>query len=263
MRAITRFTVGAGRWLRRLIASVALVFALGVVALIVWARQVTAADPAAAMALSGNEAVVVRRDEWFVFEPRDVDPATGIIFYPGGKADPIAYAPMLARLAAEGYLVVMTPMPLNLAMLAPDRAASVMARYPALRQWIMAGHSLGGVLACSFARRHRERLAGLILWASYPASFDDLSDSALPTLSIYATLDALTTPANISQTRPLLPSDTSYVEITGGDHWNFGDFGRERATAVISRETQQAQILRATLDFVRRVAPTPANPAAI
>jgi len=40
--------------------------------------------------------------------------------------DPRAYAPAARALAEEGYLVVIVPMPLNLAVLAPGRAAEVM-----------------------------------------------------------------------------------------------------------------------------------------
>jgi pimeloyl-ACP methyl ester carboxylesterase len=262
MKVNNELAAAITRWLRRLAGGITLLVAVMAVALVVWARQLTAADPAASDALAGDEAVAVREDDWFIFEPRDVDPGVGIVFYPGGKADPVAYAPILSRIAAEGYLVVMTPMPLNLALLAPGRAGRVMARYPAIRQWIIAGHSLGGVLACAFASGHREQLAGLMLWAAYPAPFSDLGATALPALSIYATLDELTTLHDIAGTRALLPADTSYVEIPGGDHWNFGHFGPERRTAAISREAQQAQIIEATLAFLRRVAPPPSGTAA-
>jgi hypothetical protein len=251
------------RWLNRIGRAAVLLLAVASVVVVIWARRVTAADPAAAAALEGDDAVIVQRDEWVVFQPRDFDPAAGLIFYPGAKADPVAYAPVLSRIAAEGYVVVMTPMPLNLAMLAPDRAARVIAHYPAIRQWVMAGHDLGGMVACSFAKRHREQLAGLILWASFPTLFDDLSAASLPTLAVSATLDREATPADISQARELLPADTTYLSITGGDHWNFGDFSTEHATAVISRLDQQAQIVKATVAFLARVAPVPPRPAAI
>lgn len=258
MTGKARFVAGVARWLRRLGATLTLLLALGGVALVIWARQFTAADPAAAAALSNNDAVTVQRDEWVAFQPREIDASTGVIFYPGGKADPMAYAPILSRIAAEGYLVVLTPMPLNLAILAPDRAESVIARYPAIKRWTIAGHSLGGVLACAFASEHREQLAGLVLWASYPAPMDDLSGSALPALSIYATRDELTRPDDIERSRARLPGATTYVEITGGDHWNFGHFTIDRSTASMSREEQQTMILDATLAFLRRVAPLPA-----
>lgn len=263
MTAKSELAAAVARWLRRIGAALTLLLALGTVTLVVWARQVTTADPAATGALSGNDAVAVQRDDWISFQPRERDPTGGVIFYPGGKADPQAYAPILTRIAAEGYLVVLTPMPLNLAMLAPDRAESVIARYPAIKRWVIAGHSLGGVLACTFASDHQDTLSGLVLWASYPASMDDLSGAALPTLSIYATRDALTRPEDIERARNLLPEDTSYVEVAGGDHWNFGHFAPGRGTADISREEQQDRIVDATVEFLRHAMPPPARSTTI
>lgn len=263
MSSKAAFIAALARWLRRLGALLTLLLAFGAVALVVWARQVTAADPAAASALSNNDAVIVTRDDWIAFQPRATDPAAGVIFYPGGKADPLAYAPILSRIAAEGYLVVLTPMPLNLAMLAPERAASVIARYPAIKRWVIAGHSLGGVLASAFAGDHAAQLAGLILWASYPAAMDDLSGSELPTLSIYATHDALTRPEDIERTRDLLPPGTSYVAIEGGDHWQFGHFTMDESTASIGRDEQQAKTVEATVEFLRAAVPPSAPATAI
>lgn len=244
------------RSLRQLSAAVSLLFAVAVVSLIVWAREITAADPTAEEALASNQSVMVRNEEWIILQPRDLDPLTGVIFYPAARADPVAYAPILSRIAADGYLVVITPMPLNLPVLAPQRARRVMARFPAVRQWVIAGHRLGGAVAAAFASERPQRLAGLILWAAYPV-FDDLSGGNLATLCIYASLDTLTTPGDVSQARRRLPADTSYVEVVGGDHWNFAHFQPQPGTALISREDQQAQIVEATLAFLRRVAPPP------
>jgi pimeloyl-ACP methyl ester carboxylesterase len=253
----------AARWLRRMALGTALVAALAAIAVVAWSRLVTAADPAGVAGLASNDDVIVSRDEWITFRPRDIDATTGLIFYPGGKADPRAYGRILREIAAAGYLVVLTPMPLNLALLAPGRADAVRARYPAIRNWVVGGHSLGGVVACSYAQQHASELVGLILWAAYPAAVDDLSDSGLKVLSIYASLDEQTTPAEISQGRLRLPPDSTYVSITGGDHWNFGHFGPELSTGVISRKTQQAQVRKATLEFLRHVSPSPVIPSAV
>ncbi|MCA9873961.1 MAG: alpha/beta hydrolase, partial [Anaerolineales bacterium] len=62
--------------------------------------------PEALAALQSDTAVTVETDPWYVFQPNDVQPTTGFIFYPGGKVDPRAYAPPAHALAAAGYLVV-------------------------------------------------------------------------------------------------------------------------------------------------------------
>jgi pimeloyl-ACP methyl ester carboxylesterase len=245
------------RWSRRIALGLGVLVLLSFISLVVWARQVEPADPRARLALDSDDLVQVGRGDWIAFQPRDVDPVTGVVFYPGGKAEPVAYAPILRDLAARGFLVVLLPMPLNLALLAPERASEVMERFPGIRRWVIGGHGLGGLVACQFARRHPDRVAGLVLWASYPAPSADLSEVPLPVLSIAGTADGFATPAKIEAARPLLPPTTRYLKIAGGDHWNFGDFQPGRNTSTISREEQQDRILNASQEFLDEITAGP------
>jgi hypothetical protein len=104
-------------------------------------------------------------------------------------------------------------------------------------------------MAANFAARNPGALDGMALLASYPASSDDLSQSAVQVASIYATLDGLTSDADIDASRLLLPADTDWVEIEGGNHAQFGWYGEQRGDnpATISREDQQVQVLQAIL----------------
>ncbi len=242
------------RRLRQLAVALVCAALLAATVVLAWARQVAVAESAARFALDSDEAVVISRDETVSFRPRDADPVTGIMFYPGGKAEPAAYAPILRNLAARGFLVVMIPMPLNLALLAPERAGKVMPRFPEIQKWVLAGHSLGGVMAAEYVDRHPGQLAGLVLLAAYPANFSDLSGQSLPVLLIAGSADVLTTPADIDEARHRLPPTTSYLEVAGGDHWNFGNFAPGQATATISREEQQANVLDAMQAFLDAVA---------
>ena len=99
-----------------------------------------------------------------------------------------SYAPAARAIASAGYLVVMVPMPLNLAVLAPDRALEVQKAFPTVRQWVIGGHSLGGAMAARFAYKHPERVQGLVLWAAYPPGSDNLSNSTIAAVSISGTL---------------------------------------------------------------------------
>ena len=67
--------------------------------------------------------------------------------------------------------------------------------------------------------------------------------------SISATLDGLATPEKIDASRPLLPPDTVWLPIEGGNHAQFGWYGPQGGDneATISREDQQAQVIGATL----------------
>jgi dienelactone hydrolase len=223
---------------------------------VIWASTAAAPMPEALEALQSDSQVQVETDPWLVFRPVGDDPAVGLILYPGARVDPRAYAPAARALAQEGYLVVIAPMPLNLAIFAPDRAAEVMAAFPEVDRWALGGHSLGGAMSARFAYQNPDAVQGLVLWAAYPASTDDLSSHSLAVTSIYGTRDELATGDKIAASRPLLPLDTSWVAIEGGNHAQFGWYGSQSGdnTATISREEQQDQIVAATLSLLAGLA---------
>jgi predicted alpha/beta-hydrolase family hydrolase len=206
--------------------------------------------------LGQHAEVQVETEPWFIFRPLADNPTAGLVLYPGGHVDPRSYAPAAHALAKEGYLVVIVPMPLNLAVFAPDRAAEVIATLPETGGWAVGGHSLGGAMAARFAYQNPEAVQGLMLWAAYPASTDDLSGRPLAVTSIYATNDGLATVDKIAASRPLLPGTTRWVAIEGGNHAQFGWYGPQSGdgTATISREEQQRQIVAATLELLSSLA---------
>jgi hypothetical protein len=223
---------------------------------VIWASGASAPMPEALAALRSDSQVTVDTGPWLIFRP--VAPLTtiGLIFYPGGKVDYRAYAPAMRAIAAQGYTTVIVPMPLNLAVFAPDRAADVIAALPEIRHWAVGGHSLGGSMAAHFAFAHPAAVQGLVLWASYPASNENLSAQNLAVVSISGTLDGLATPDKIAASRPLLPAATRWVPIAGGDHAQFGWYGPQAGDnpATISREEQQQQVETATLELLKSLA---------
>lgn len=220
---------------------------------VIWASSTADPLPQALAALEPGEAVVVTDDPWLIFQPREEEPEVGLILYPGGRVDPRAYAPAARAIAAEGYLVVIVPMPLNLAVLAPARAGEVIAAHPEIDAWAVGGHSLGGSMAARFAEQNPSLVDGLVLWASYPPESNDLSEQSLAVASIYGTRDGLALPEEVEASRPLLPSDTTWVAIEGGNHAQFGWYGEQAGDnlATISREEQQRQVIEATLELLR------------
>jgi dienelactone hydrolase len=230
-----------------------LILALG--GFVIWASMAAAPMPEALPALQSDARLEVKTEPWLVFRPLGGNPTVGLILYPGGRVDARAYAPTARALAQEGYLVVIVPMPLNLAIFAPDRAAEVMAAFPGIDRWAVGGHSLGGAMSARFAYQNPEAVEGLVLWAAYPASTDDLSGYSLSVTSIYGTRDGLATEDKIAASRPLLPLDTSWVAIEGGNHAQFGWYGPQSGdqAATISREEQQKQIVAATLALLSRL----------
>jgi hypothetical protein len=219
---------------------------------ILWGETPAKPMPEALTALQSDAQVTVTTGKWLTFEPSNLQPSTGFIIYPGGRVDYRAYAPAARQIAAQGYLVVIVHMPLNLAVTDAGAAADVVATYPSIKHWAIGGHSLGGAMAANYVFTHPGVMDGLVLWAAYPASNNDISSSPVRAVSISGTLDGLSTPEKIAASVPLLPKDTIYVPIEGGDHAQFGWYGSQSGDnpATISREDQQTQIVQATEEFL-------------
>lgn len=209
-------------------------------------------------ALEGNSLVTaVQMPGWVIFSPAAVQPQSGLIFYPGGNVDFRAYSSLLWKIAQAGYVVVVPDMPFNLAVFSPDKANQIMNAYPLITSWVIGGHSLGGAMAARFALENPDAVEGLILWASYPAASDDLSQYNLLVTSIYASNDGLTSRDDIDASRALLPASTTWVEVEGGNHAQFGDYGLQKGdgAATISAADQWEQVIAATLELMEKIAP--------
>jgi len=238
-------------WTRILLAFLGLL-ALLLIGFVIWGSTPAKPMPEALASLQPDPAVSVETGKWLVFTPLASKPTTGFIVYPGGRVDYRAYVPAAHQIAAQGYLVVIVHMPLNLAVMDAGAAADVVAAYPEITYWAVGGHSLGGAMAANFIYTHPGVMDGLVLWAAYPASNNDLSSSGVRVLSISGTLDGLSTPEKIAASVPLLPAVTVWIPIEGGDHAQFGWYGPQAGDnpATISRGDQQTQIVQATLEFL-------------
>jgi len=239
--------------LKWILISVVVILVLAVGGFVIWGSTPLQPMPEALAALQSDAQVKVETGAWYVFRPAASEPATGLIFYPGGRVDPRAYAPTARAIAAQGYLVVIVPMPLNLAIFGVEKASGVMAAFPSIKGWAIGGHSLGGSMAASYVHRHPQAVQGLVLWASYPADSDSLVSSSRMVTSIYGTRDGQLDKLEKSGT--LLPTGTVWVRIEGGNHGQFGWYGLQPGDgqATISRATQQAQVVQATVGLLRTI----------
>jgi hypothetical protein len=241
-------------WVGTLIGIIVVIF-LGIGGFILWASNAAETMPEAMASLETDEQVQVSLDAWITFTPLAKEPSTGLIFYPGGLVQAEAYAPAARAIAEAGYLVVITPMPLNLAVLDPSAGADVIEAHPEINNWAIGGHSLGGSMAASYANQNPELITGLALWASYPAGSSDLSGLPIVVTSIYGTLDGVAVPEDVLAAKPLLPENTVWVPIEGGNHAQFGWYGPQDGDnpAQISREDQQQQTVTATVNILNKM----------
>ncbi|EYT58458.1 MULTISPECIES: alpha/beta hydrolase [Microbacterium] len=241
------------RILKRVLWSVAIVLVLAVGGVLAWSQiGVMAAEPEQLAAVRENPAITVTdADEGIVLAPADGASERGLVFIPGAKVDPWAYAAILQGLAEDGVTVVITRPWLNLAFFDPRGLDAFTAAVPDVDVWSVGGHSLGGVRACQLAAD----ADALVLFASYCAN--DLSESGLPVLSLSGSEDGLSTPEKIADARDQLPADADMVEIDGASHASFGDYGPQDGdgTPTISREQMHAEVTRLTESFLAPLAP--------
>lgn len=232
---------------KRILALALVVLLLAVGGFVIWANTPLAATSEALAALETDDQVEVAQiNGWYVFNVWGQTPTTGFIFYPGGRVDPRAYASHLRAIAAQGYRVVLVPMPLNLAVFGMNAASDVIRAFPEVQRWAVGGHSLGGAMAARFVQANPGAAQGLVLWASYPDV--DLSQSGVKAVSIYGTNDAVAQQGTVEDAASRLPVDAQFVPIEGGNHSQFGWYGLQPGdnAAAVTPQQQQAEIVRAT-----------------
>ncbi len=196
---------------------------------------------------------MVEAFEGFEFTPLRNEPSIGFIIYPGAQVDPRAYAPIAHEIARNGILSIIVPMPGLFALNGWERATDIIAAHPEIQSWYLGGHSMGGAMTAHFAKENPGIMRGLILWAAYAGGGDNLSDSDEVVASIYGNLDGVATVDEIEEGKDLLPADTHYVEIRGGNHAGFGMYGDQEGdyAADIPLAVQHDQVVGATTHFIR------------
>ena len=228
---------------RRRILAVVLAFlaALAVAALVFLNTSYPASD-AALTALESDGAVTVttQDDGDMVFAPASAASGCGIIFYPGGKVDPRAYAPLMRAFAERGFTCVLIRMPFNLAFFDSNAADGEQAAFSEVDHWYLGGHSLGGAMAARYAAGHADDYEGLLLCAAYPT--ENLGDTDLAVESVYGSEDGVLNRDRYEECRANAPQLVEDV-IPGGCHGYFGDYGAQKGdgTPTISREEQMSR----------------------
>jgi len=177
----------------------------------------------------------------YVFYPEaDADTGTGLIFYPGGKVEAIAYAPLMQQLSEQGITCVLMKMPFNLAVFDIKAADRVYGEFPQIENWYLMGHSLGGAMASTYSEKNYEKLSGLVLLAAYPVNDADVSS-----LTLYGSEDY------VLDKSKLIAAKYKMIMI-GANHAYFGNYGEQEGdgTALITREEQQELAVKLIMGFI-------------
>lgn len=242
------------KWFKKAVIFAALILAVCCVAFGLYASDYYRADQQAAAVIQQTEQFADDNvqleitDNMVIIRPDDVE--AGFIFYPGGKVEYTAYVPLMHRLAQNGVACIITEMPFNLAVMDINAADKAVERIADAEKWYVGGHSLGGSMAASWLEKTDRDIDGLILLASYSTA--DLSDNNVDVLSVYGSEDKVLNMEKYSEYFSNLPDDTTEIVIDGGNHAQFGCYGKQDGDgeAAISDIEQQDITAAAIAEFM-------------
>lgn len=194
-------------------------------------------------ALNGNAEVSVREiDGGYFFDgPGD---SAAIVFYPGAKVECRAYAPLILKLAESGFDCFLADVPFNFAIFGANTADRFIKEYN-YDSWIMAGHSMGGIVATNYAQAHSDIVDGIILLASYPT---ENVNNSIKLCSIYGNNDGCLDIDEYNNNKTKWPADSYEYIIDGGNHAQFGDYGFQKGDGMASVSDDDQQ--RITMEII-------------
>lgn len=228
---------------------IAAVIILGVGAVIWYINDYYRSENVSKYLTSTSAVDISKIKEGYYFDGTGED--TAMIFYPGAKVEATAYAPLLYRLSAEGVDCFLVEMPGNLAIFGQNRADLILQEHD-YENWYMAGHSLGGAMAASYASEHTDNIKGLILLAAYPTK--SLKAEGFSALTLFGSNDLVLNREKIQSGKQFMPENYTEICIEGGNHAWFGNYGVQKGDgkADISREEQQEQAAEAIQSMVEQ-----------
>ena len=183
-----------------------------------------------------EENIVINKDNIILKGSNDI----GIIFYPGAKVEAESYLPILSKLRDRGFTTILVKMPFNMAIFNSNAADKIIKQNKDIKHFFIAGHSMGGAMASSYAAKNQDKLEGLILLGSY--IYGDYPEE--DTLTIYGSLN--------QSVEDKIKYTKNIVEIEGGNHAQFGNYGFQKgdSKATISAEEQQRISVDAITSFI-------------
>ncbi len=205
------------------------------------------ADNAALKYINGTDDVsVIKTSNGLLLDGPGND--TALIFYPGAKVEYTSYLPLLTQVSANGTDCFLVEMPFNLALLGENSADDIINRYE-YNNYVISGHSLGGVMAAQYVNE-TNNTAALILLGAYSTKQIDK-----PVLSIYGSQDKVLNMEAYRENLPLISRNLSEVIVEGGNHAQIGDYGTQQGDGIakITPQKQQNEIAEEIINFINKL----------
>ena len=203
---------------------------------------------------NADRLIVTEYSNYWQISPKHIDCAqescvrsreTGIIYYPGALVESQAYfykQDFLANDELRKSNVFITKPPLYLAIFGINQATEIIANNPDIKRWVIGGHSLGGAMACEYAKNHTDRISTLVLIGAYCSS--DISDTSLTVSTIHGSEDGILNMEKFTANAGLLPSTATNFTIAGMNHAQAGDYGEQKGDnpAIVSDEQVKEEL---------------------
>lgn len=195
---------------------------------------------------------MVETEYGWVVEPEQFTQEYAVVFYQGAGVDSKAYLPLAEKIAQQGYTVHLMDAPFDIALFATKQTEKYFQTQTS-QNIIVMGHSLGGVFASRVALENH--VSGLVLLSSYPDSKTDLAEQSIEVLSIKPTQDYVLNQQAWQSALERLPEHTTVIEILGGNHAQFGQYGEQRGDGVstITSQQQQQEVVLALEQMIQRI----------
>ncbi|MGB4984470.1 MAG: alpha/beta hydrolase [Erysipelotrichaceae bacterium] len=223
--------------IKKIVITIFVLLLVSTMAFFLWASQYYKADKEA-LAVLNNDNIIVEENYIHIGS----NSKQGIIFYPGAKVEYTAYLPILRQLNNECDInIYLVKMPLNMAIFDSNAADRIIKNNKNIDDWYMAGHSMGGAMASSFASENEKTIKGLFLLGAYVYGDFPIERS----LTIYGSFND-NLEDNINYT-------TNIIKIEGGNHAQFGNYGKQKGDkeATISDKQQQDIAVQAIKAFLK------------
>lgn len=236
--------------LKKIFISILLIALLAFSGFFIYTLDYYRADDVALRTLTASQKALIEVENNLVAFKPEQSSDIGIIFYPGGKVEHLAYAPSCHELALNNSNVFLVKMPFNLAVFGVNRADDIISNNLEITRWYIVGHSLGGAMASQYASENNQKIEGIILLGAYASS--DLSQTDIKMLSIFGSEDKILNNDSFIKTQTNNPPHTTYFEIVGGNHAYFGSYGEQKGDgqALIEPMEQRSETVQAILEFI-------------
>jgi len=241
---------------KKILISILVLLVILVSAILLFLNQEAPANVINFQAMASDELVIISENkDTIVFTPKTNKATKALVYYQGANVAAESFAYAGRKIAEAGIQVFLVKMPFSLAIFGIDAAHAYPVQYPEIEHWALGGFSLGGSSAAFALANKESRYESLILYASYTDAKHSLKDKALNVLSISGSNDGLATPSDIEEGKTLLPPNTQYLVIPGGNHTQFALYGEGKLQKGDNKATlppmeQQQMIIDATVAFL-------------